>query len=638
MKQKEAEEKLKAKEEEYRSLIDQATDGIFISNEKGKYLDANLSACQMLGYSKEELLHLSIHDILLQEEAKNNPPRFDELRAGKTLLSTRNLRRKDGSTIPVEITAKMLSNGNLLGMVRDITERKEAEKKINKLNEELELKVIERTAQLESNIRQLKESEEKFQKAFQASAAGITITRLSDSTYQDVNDTFIEMTGYPEAELINHSSSELGIIVNFNKRDEILQQVREHGSAKTFEMTVRHKSGRMLEVIASIETILLNGEKYAIHIIYDVTERKKTEEQLKKTNELFFNLFEHNPASIVISRLNDAKIINVNEAFLSSFGFSNKEEVFDKTARELNIVAQPEQREELAQLLKQNQIVKDFEIKAFTKQGKVFWISTSILVTEFDGTPCLFSISIDVSNRKKMEEQLREVNKEMEAFSYSVSHDLRAPLRSVIGYSKILEEDFNENLNEDGKRILKIVRQNASKMNNLIDDMLKFSKLSKKELQKSEIDTGDLIRNILSEINSSIQHKADVKLSNLLSIRADSTLLTQVWINLISNAIKYSAKKEYPTIEIGSHKEEDAIVFYIKDNGAGFDMAYVDKLFGVFQRLHQYSEFEGTGVGLALVHRIIAKHDGRIWAEGKVDEGATFYFSLPNNGVAKDLQ
>jgi signal transduction histidine kinase/ligand-binding sensor domain-containing protein len=226
-------------------------------------------------------------------------------------------------------------------------------------------------------------------------------------------------------------------------------------------------------------------------------------------------------------------------------------------------------------------------------------------------------------------DQLHELNKELEAFSYSVSHDLRAPLRSVIGYSKMLEEDFNEILGKEGRRLLSVIQQNATDMNKLIDNLLEFSKLGRKELQKSEIDTETLVKNILAGIHASTQHKAEIKINRLPLIRADSTLISQVWINLISNAIKYSAKKEAPVVEIGSYNEEQGAVFYVKDNGAGFDMKYVNRLFGVFQRLHRVNEFSGTGVGLAIVQRIVVKHGGRVWAEGKVNEGATFYFSLP---------
>ncbi|MBT1701367.1 hypothetical protein KK083_31025 [Fulvivirgaceae bacterium PWU4] len=228
-------------------------------------------------------------------------------------------------------------------------------------------------------------------------------------------------------------------------------------------------------------------------------------------------------------------------------------------------------------------------------------------------------------------DQLHELVQELEAFSYSVSHDLRAPLRSVIGYARMLDEDLGGTLDEESRRNLDIVQQNAARMNDLINDLLEFSKLNRQEVKKTEFNTESQLRkNILPEIGISMQHKAKINVNTLPAVYADPKLLSQVWINLISNAIKYSAKKEDPVVEIGSYREQDQVVFYVKDNGVGFDMKYVDKLFGVFQRLHRVEDFAGTGVGLALVQRIVTRHGGRVWAEGKVNEGATFSFSLPD--------
>jgi signal transduction histidine kinase len=228
-------------------------------------------------------------------------------------------------------------------------------------------------------------------------------------------------------------------------------------------------------------------------------------------------------------------------------------------------------------------------------------------------------------------QQLKDVNKELESFSYSVSHDLRAPLRSVIGYSKILEEDFGDVLGDKGMHILQIIRNNAGRMNILIEELLEFSRLGKKELKKSILDSAKIVEQVIRDIEDAYPHKANINLGDLPPIHADHTLLHQVWFNLLSNAIKYSSKKDSPLIEVGATKKDSHVIFYVKDNGAGFNMDYVEKLFGVFQRLHHQTEFEGTGIGLALVQRIINKHGGKVWAEGKINEGATFYFSLPLN-------
>lgn len=230
---------------------------------------------------------------------------------------------------------------------------------------------------------------------------------------------------------------------------------------------------------------------------------------------------------------------------------------------------------------------------------------------------------------EKKVNQLQSVNRELESFSYSVSHDLRAPLRSIIGYSQVLNEDYGSKLDDDARRVIATVQSNASRMNVLIDDLLEFSKLGKKELMKSTVDMEALVRSVLNDISSTQNHSAEIKIFDLEKVEADMSLLTQVWVNLLSNAIKYSAKKPNPVVEIGSRKEGDEIIYWVRDNGAGFDMKYADRLFGVFQRLHKREQFEGTGIGLALCLRIVTKHGGRIWAESQVDEGATFWFSLP---------
>jgi light-regulated signal transduction histidine kinase (bacteriophytochrome) len=234
--------------------------------------------------------------------------------------------------------------------------------------------------------------------------------------------------------------------------------------------------------------------------------------------------------------------------------------------------------------------------------------------------------------------ELENTNKELEAFSYSVSHDLRAPLRIINGYSEILTTDYVGQLDDEGKRMLGIVSQNANKMGILIDDLLNFSRLGRKQLILHEVDMNALVHNILKDQEKFFKHAANINVTKLHSVYCDSSLIRQVWINLIENAIKYSSKKQTPLIQISSKRENDDMIYCIKDNGVGFDMKYAHKLFGIFQRLHNLDEFEGTGVGLALVHRIISKHNGKVWADAEVGHGASFYFSLPVKIEAESLQ
>lgn len=226
-------------------------------------------------------------------------------------------------------------------------------------------------------------------------------------------------------------------------------------------------------------------------------------------------------------------------------------------------------------------------------------------------------------------QEMQQANKELEAFSYSVSHDLRAPLRSIHGYMNIFSEEYFEKLDDEGKRLVTVILRNSQKMGQLIDDLLAFSQLGRKELVKSNVLMKDLVSSIWEEqLRMEKKRKIHFKLHALPEVLADSVTIKQVWINLISNALKYTSHQESSDIEIGYEDRPNEVMFYVKDNGAGFDMQYYDKLFGVFQRLHSLSEFDGTGVGLAIVQRIIAKHGGKVWAEGKPNAGATFFFSL----------
>ena len=298
----------------------------------------------------------------------------------------------------------------------------------------------------------------------------------------------------------------------------------------------------------------------------------------------------------------------------------------------------------MADILKGDK-VQALETKRITKHGKlidVLFSATSIADNSNDQK----SIAIterDITEQKLADEQIKQLNadlhanvlqlelsnKELESFSYSVSHDLRAPLRALNAYAGILEEDYMPVLDDEAKRVLGIIKANALKMGVLIDDLLEFSRLGRKEVEKSQTDIKRMVEDIVTDIARSTHHSATIKISPLPPVYADPALLKQVWINLISNAIKYSGKKENPVIEIGSTDSETETCFFVKDNGSGFDMKYAAKLFNVFQRLHSAEEFAGTGVGLAIVYRIIAKHGGRIWADAKKDEGATFYFTIP---------
>jgi signal transduction histidine kinase len=225
--------------------------------------------------------------------------------------------------------------------------------------------------------------------------------------------------------------------------------------------------------------------------------------------------------------------------------------------------------------------------------------------------------------------ELRAANRELEAFSYSVSHDLRAPLRAITGFSRILLEDYAPQLPDEAQHYLKIVDNGGQHMGQLIDDLLTFSRLGRMELRKQPVATADLVRQVLADLQAEQSgRQVEITLGDLPPCRAEPSLLRQVFVNLLHNALKYSRNREVARIEVGCRECDGEQVYFVKDNGVGFDMQYAQKLFGVFQRLHRAEEYEGTGVGLAIVQRIVDRHGGRVWAEAALDQGATFYFTL----------
>jgi signal transduction histidine kinase len=237
-----------------------------------------------------------------------------------------------------------------------------------------------------------------------------------------------------------------------------------------------------------------------------------------------------------------------------------------------------------------------------------------------------------IAQRERAQDMLLASNQELEAFSYSVSHDLRTPLRAIDGFSRILLEEYRDRLDDEGQRLLNVVRDSTENMARLIDDILAFSRAGREDVNLSEIDMADLARRVFDELKPPAGRKIEFDMHTLPVAFADTAMMRQVLTNLLSNAIKFTRPRGTAKIEIGGRAERAESIYYVKDNGVGFDPRYVSKLFGVFQRLHTTDEFEGTGIGLAIVRRIVAKHGGRVWAEGKIDEGATFYFSLPRTG------
>ena len=407
--------------------------------------------------------------------------------------------------------------------------------------------------------------------------------------------------------------------INAEEFKQLIQRKKENAESNLDTKLIFLLLIALIVIILAFVSIILRNQK----------EINKFSEELKKSSDLFHGLFDHNPASLSISRITDGSLVKVNDSFLQLFGFDHKEEVIGKTFKELRLYVNPNYESEIIQSLNENKTIKDYEIETRTKHGEIKWVSDSVLSQEVNNEMCLFSVAIDITHRKKAERQLMAVNSELESFTYSVSHDLRAPLRAINGYATILKEDYNEKLDSEGLSSLAAIQKNSKRMGDLIDDLLAFSRLGRKEVVTSEINMTALVKSVKEEEMISHTNEIEFVFDELLPGKGQQALIKQVWTNLISNAIKYSKHQSKIIVEIDSFYKDNRVIYSIRDNGVGFDMQYYDKLFGVFQRLHSNEEFEGTGIGLAIVQKIVNRHDGKVWAESKLNEGTCFYFSLP---------
>lgn len=366
----------------------------------------------------------------------------------------------------------------------------------------------------------------------------------------------------------------------------------------------------------------------------NLKKRNEIEEKLRELAASSRDLYDHAPCGYFSV---DANLVlsDINQTLLGWLGYS-REQLIHK-AKFVDLLSELSRKTFLSTFeqdfprYKKDGYVNDLEFEFQRKNGTTFPVIVSSLLLfekgEFAGSRTTVSNNTE---RKKAEERAKLLNQELEAFTYSVSHDLRAPLRSITGYGQILQEEYHTVLDDEGKRVIQIVINNAKRMSQLIDDLLDFSRLGRKALSFSQVNMEEMVRDVVRELSTLDNHrKIRIQIDELRPSNGDGSMLRQVWVNLISNALKYSRNRDMIKIEIKSYLENGQVCYSIRDNGTGFDMQYTDKLFGVFQRLHHAHEFEGTGVGLALVKTIVKRHGGFVWAEAKVDEGATFYFSLP---------
>ena len=639
---KHVELELRDSESKFRKIYEEGPLGLAMVNKEFRFLAANNTFCKITGYTESELQKLTFKEITKDEDIEDNIMSITKLINGEIPVYKTEKRyiRKDGLIIwgALTVTSNYNQDGQLLynlAIVEDITGRKQAEE-------------------------DLRENRAYLNAALASMTDAVFISNLKGD-FIEFNDAFATFHRFRSKEECSKTLSDYPDFLNVYLREGEIAPLDMwavpralRGEVATNEEYILQRKDTGEKWIGSYNFSPIRDQNGAIFgsvvVGRDVTETKLAEKALRESEEKFRLLLENLPLPVIYSN-GEGVVVFRNDQFLKTFGYT---ETDIPTIKEWWEKAYPDPAYRKTVIESRAAAVSD----AYSVYSDLKW--NEYRITCKDGTVLTVVISgirirgnllatfYDITERKKAEEVIRElnanleqrveertselevVNKELGAFSYSVSHDLRAPLRSISGFTQILVEEYSSKLDDEGKRICSVIQENSLKMGNLIDDLLSFSRLNRTELKKGLINMKDIVNSAFSELtDESSVKRIQFKMGDICNSSGDPNMLKQVWINLISNAIKYSSKKEKAIITIGCKKEEGYCVYHIKDNGVGFDMAYMDKLFGVFQRLHSQKEFDGTGVGLAIVQRIVLRHGGKVWAKGELDKGAEFYFSIP---------
>ncbi len=631
----------------YEYLVNYANDIILLADENLNIVEANERAIQHYGYSKEELLNKSFWDIRSPEERALLLSHIEQVEAaGGQIFETIHI-KKDGIKFPAEINLHVISiegKKYFQDIIRDITERKAA-------------------------LFALEQSEKHFHSLFENMLNGYAYCKMifndnndpQDFIYLDANKSFERLTGLKEVKGKKVSEVIPGIRQTDPGLFERYGRVSLSGIPEVFEINVE-----ALNMWFSI-SVYSPLKEYFVAVFDVITERKNADIALRASEALYHSLVENIPASI-FRKNREGCYEFVNSRFCQLKDLK-EDEIIGKTPIELSEYEAAKEAGGKFQSesgLRQQTIVHGSEHhELIMKTGQ--HIELEEVYPQPDGTIKYYhvikapiishageiigsqGIQFDVTDRKMAQREIEKLNseledrikqrtiqletsnKELEAFSYSVSHDLRAPLRALDGFAKILLEDYSHKLDAEGQRLCNIIISNAKKMGQLIDDLLAFSRIGRQGISQSSIDMNAIVNEVFQElITDKIKDQIEFTVQPLPESYGDLSMMRQVWRNLIGNAIKFSSTRSKSIIEVGalSYDDEKNIVYYVRDNGVGFNMQYADKLFGVFQRLHRVNEFEGTGVGLAIVQRIIHRHGGQIWAESEENKGATFYFNI----------
>ena len=612
-----AEQALRETEERLRLLVDGGKEyALLMLDPAGRVVSWNAGAERIEGYSVQEILGQHISRFYPPQDVQaGKAERGLQVAAAEGRWEDEGWRvRKDGSRFwaNVVITALRSTDGALLGfakLTRDLTERRRTETALRQNEERLRLMV--------ESVRDY---------------AILALDREGRVISWNTGAERIE--GYRTEEILGRHFSRFyqAEDVAQGKPEWELERAAREGQFEDEGWRVRKDGSRfwanvVITPIRDAQGVLMGFAK----VTKDLTERRRAEAELRRQKGFIEQLINSSTDGILaFDRESRCTLWSDGMARISGL---RAEEVLGRPALEVFPFFKDTGEDK--------HFAAAFEGRTVTAEGgrysarepaarSVFEAQYSPLIGDSGQIVGVLAIVRDVTERKRVEQELARSNAELEKFSYSVSHDLRAPLRAIDGFARALHEDHGSNLNADGQRLLGVIRDSAQRMGQLIDALLNFSRVGRQPLVTTSVDLTALAESVVDELRRTANGVAvEVTLHPLPTVAGDATLLRLVLANLLGNAFKFSRNRSHPRVEIGARREGSEVTCYVKDSGAGFDMRFKDKLFGVFQRLHHVEEFEGTGIGLALAQRIIDRHGGRIWAEGKLNEGATFSFSLP---------
>ncbi|MCL5030266.1 MAG: PAS domain S-box protein [Bacteroidetes bacterium] len=584
-----------------------------------KFLEVNDAAVEKYGYSKNEFYELTLKDIrpekdvkLLLDNVKNETSKYQWSSGWRH-------KKKDGSVIDVEIISHNILHNGIKGRivtVNDVTEKKR--------------------------------TEENFKLVIESSPNAIVLTN-QQGIITLVNRKTETLFGYSRNELIGQK---LNILLperfkntHIKHENNFFKDPKPRKISERKELYGLHKNGSEIPVEIGLNPIKNEEGISVLASIIDITERKLAQEELIKAEKRYRTTLDHMMEGFQIIS-NDCRYLYINNTAAEQ-GRKAKEDLISH--RMIDVYPGIEKTEMFSELCKcmKNKIPFTMENEFIYPNGEKNWF-----LLNMEPVPeGVLILSKDITHEKKSEEELKlyrehleelvkhrtaqldDANKELESFSYSVSHDLRAPLRHITGFVQLLQQNISSSLDDKNKKYFSYITESTKKMGLLIDDLLSFSRMARTEMNENKVNLNNIIHEAIHDLNDELQERKIVwKIDEMPVVYGDASMLKQAYVNLISNAVKYTKKKDEAIIEISVKPDKHEYIFSVKDNGAGFDMKYADKLFGVFQRLHSESEFEGTGIGLANVKRIINRHDGKVWAEGEVNKGAAFYFTLKKNG------